>query len=301
MRTFLGVLTLPLLMLLSGSGCDFVDPETEPRLVVSCYVNAGEPLPSLFVHRTGRLDGPYQPRGEHAVTDARVELTFDHRSIPYQSDADVPGRYQPEAPNAVVPVGESFTLDVFWRQTGVQATSRIPPPVRVDSFTVDVAEHAVEAVFADSISRNVQQGFIYPVDVTLWWTDTTGTQADSTHWIHAQVNPPASFPSAVVGYFLRTSTVAPEERTERVGDRRRWTGVYGVPVESDTSRLPSHDLTVFLLRSHTDYARFATSRNTPEQREPVSNLSKGRGIVAGISLDSVTVNVDRTGLNEFVR
>ncbi len=283
------------------SACDTIGPETEPRLVVSCYVNAGEPLPSVSVHRTGRLDGPYRPRGRHAVTDAEVTLRFLDRSVPYRPSSQTPGRYEPQMPAAVIPVGERFELQVAWQDARVHAASRVPPPIQIDSLTVDVAENAVEAVFADSIGLNVKQGFMYPVDVTMWWTDTTETEADSTHWIHAQVNPPAAFPSAVVGYFLRTSSVVPEERTDRRGNRRKWTGVYGVPVASDTSALEPHDISIFLLRTHTDYARYATSRNTPEQREPVSNLSQGRGIVAGISFDSVSVRVDRMGLNASVR
>lgn len=296
-RFVLAALLLPMVVVLYVAGCDSLGGDTGHQLVVTCYVHAGEPLPSLSIHRTGRLDGPYRPRGAHAVSDAQVALNFEDQSVAYRPEAGRPGLYHPEIPNAAVPVGETFALEVFWQETNVRATSRIPPPISIDSFTVDVADHPVEAVFADSISRNVQQGYMYPVDVTLWWTDTTGTRADSTHWIHTQVNPPASFPSAVVGYFLRSSSVVPEERTEQMGKRRRWTGVYGVPVESDTSELPTHDISVFLLRTHTDYARFATSRNTPEQREPVSNLSQGRGIVAGIALDSVNVRIDRTGLN----
>ena len=281
--------------------CDMVGYETDERLVVSAFVHAGEPLPSISVHRTGALDAPYDPDGEHAVREANVDLRFDDRRIDYRPRPGAPGTYEPADPGVIIPPRRAFEVNVSWQENHVTAASRIPPLMRIDSMRFDVADHAVEAVFADSISRNVRQGYIYPVDVALWWTDTTGTQTDSLHWVHAQINPPESFPSAVLGYFLRTSSVIPEERTNGTGRRREWTGVYGVPVPSDTSSLPSHDVTIFLLRSHTDYARFATSRNTPEQREPVSNVSNGRGIVAGISIDSVHVSIEDEGTSKKIR
>ena len=48
---------------------------------------------------------------------------------------------------------------------------------------------------------------------------------------------------------------------------------------------------VSLLRSGPDYARFASSRDAPERREPVSNVRGALGIVAGISVDSLLLNV----------
>lgn len=300
MRSFAGPAAV-LLPLLVFSACDLVNSQTGHELVVTGFINTGEPLPSISVYRTGSLDGPHRPRGKHAVRDADVAIRFDGRSVDYRPRPGVPGEYEPSDPNAIVPSRQRFNLDVFWQDARVQAASRVPPSIEIDSMQVTVADKAIEAVFADSISRNVRQGYIYPVDVSMWWTDTTGTQTDSLHWIHAQINPPASFPSAVLGYFLRTSSVVPEERTEQSGRRREWTGVYGVPVPSDTSALPAHHISVFLLRSHTDYARFATSRKTPEQREPVSNLSDGRGIVAGISLDSTRVHIKAAGTSKRVR
>lgn len=285
-------------MLLLASGfmaCDTLEPVEEPRLVVTSFFNAGELLPQVVVRKTGALNKPYAPNGKHAVGNAQVTLQMADRKISYQPSASTPGVYLPADARMRVAPQASFKLEVQWQKSTAWADSRVPPLLAIDSFNVEVSDQAVEAVFADSLGPNLQRGFLYPVDVTLWWTDSTQTRSDSLYWIHAQINPPSSFPSAVVGYFLRTSAVFPEAEADKKGLRRKWTGVYGVPVPSATSKLPPHKISVYLLRSGTDYARFATSRKTPERREPISNVSNGRGIVAGTSMDSLEVQITING------
>ena len=59
--------------------------------------------------------------------------------------------------------------------------------------------------------------------------------------------------------------------------------------------LPAHHLKASLIRSGADYARFASSRDAPERREPITNVEGGLGIVAGVSVDSLVVAVSAGG------
>ena len=96
----------------------------------------------------------------------------------------------------------------------------------------------------------------------------------------------------MIDFFLLPGQILRERTATRAGsEQRTWTGVYAVPVESKDAALPAHTLRVAVLRSGQDYARFATSRDAPDQREPQSNITGGLGIVAGVSVDSLRIDV----------
>jgi hypothetical protein len=167
------------------------------------------------------------------------------------------------------------------------ASSRSPVSIALDSVRVTPSTSPVEAVFADSLGLAVGEGVIYPVTVTLFWT---APEAD-TAWVRARLRPPASFPSAIVDFVLDTDETRREAEFEGEGPVRRWRGTYAVPVESLDDALPPHALDVFVLRSGTDYARYALSRTDPSRREPVGNVRGGIGIVAGVAIDGRTLQV----------
>jgi len=169
----------------------------------------------------------------------------------------------------------------------------MPPPIHSTTLCFEASDHPIEAIFADSLGLTFQQGYLYPISVTLKWPASN----DSLLWIHALLQTPRHFPAAVVGFFLRTEQVILEHKltTEPEG-LRIWQGAYGVPVEHPTDSLPTHIIRGFLIRSYSAYAQFAATRKAPERREPASNIQGGRGIVAGMAIDSFQVMLTPTTL-----
>lgn len=279
--------------------CDTVEPEGPPRLVVEGYLDAGKPLPLLTLRQTRPLDVPYPDDATTAVADAEVQVALDGEAVAYRAVPGRPGQYAPAdvVPGRTVPARAAFRLDVRWRNRQAQAEGTVPPPIRIDSVQVRVPPEPVQAILldslylTDSLDVGVQEGYIYPVEVSLWWR--TEAAADSLYWIQTRLRPYTSFSSTVVDFFLRPEQVLQEQTIPRdPAGRRRWTGVYAVPVAAADAPLPSHNLQVALLRSGRDYARFAVSRDAPDRREPISNVTGALGIFAGISVDSLRVRVD---------
>lgn len=268
---------------LALAACDVVE-EPADRLVVEAFAETGAALPTITVRRTtalGDLDAA------PPVADALVTLAVSGEDVPYVSVADAPGQYRPLAFRATE-AGDELGLEVRWEERLVTATTVLPAPITLDSLRIEPAAAPVEAVFADSLGLNLEEGFIYSVDVTLYWTVP---EAD-TAWVRTRLRPPADFPSAVVDVLLETERIDEERAFGAAGGVRSWRGVYAVPVEAASDPLPPHELDVALLRSGEDYARYALSRTDPDRREPIGNVEGGLGIVAGIALDRRTVIVE---------
>lgn len=273
-----------LLLAVVLAACDVAEPESE-RIVVEAFVETGAALPTVVVRHTAALD---EPDAAPPVTDAEVLLTLDGEPILYQPVADAAGTYAAEV-EQTAEAGGAFMLDVVWQGQRAVALSRLPAPITLDSVRVTPSAAPVEAVFADSLGLEVQEGVIYPVTVTLFWT---APEAD-TAWVRTRLRPPASFPSAVVDFVLNTDDTQREmDYAVNEGDVvRQWSGTYAVPVETLDDPLPPHALDVFVLRSGSDYAEYALSRTDPDRREPVSNVTGGLGIAVGIAVDEETVQV----------
>ncbi len=285
-----------LLLAIGLAGCDTVVPGSEPVLVVEAFLQTDAPPPTIRLRQTGPLAGPYDPSGAQAVTDASVTLYLDTLIIPYRADPSAPGYYRPVRSDLLLLPEATFTLEIIWHGRLIRAHDALPPPIRIDSLQVSFPDTPVPAVlldslvFNDSLAIGARQGYLYPVEVTLWWRSPD--DPDSTYWVRPHLKPDVPFSSVVVDLFLRTEQVLLERQcaTDSNG-RRRWTGVYAVPVDSARAPLPAHTLRVALLRSGRAYARFAATREFPERREPVSNVEGGLGIVAGIALDSLRLTV----------
>ncbi len=289
------------LTLSAAVGCDAVEPVAEARLVVEAFLEADKPLPPLMLRHTGPLSAPYDPAGA-GINDAEVALEIDGRKITYRPDEATEGRYLPEAAGTKTAARTAFHLNVRWQRQTVTAAGTIPPPISLDSVRVRASERPVQAVLLDSLNLGIdslsvdvssRQGFIYPVEVTLWWTvDFDETGPDSLYWVETKLQPRTAFSSTIIDFFLLSEQILRERDLPRdARGRRSWTGVYAVPVDAQAAPLPPHELKVALLRSGQDYARFATSRDAPERREPISNVMGGLGIVAGVSVDSLRVHV----------
>lgn len=295
-------LLLVLVAVVLAAGCDTVEPEGGPVLVVEGYLDAGKPLPRLVLRHTLPLSEV--PRYEMAaVSDASVTLMLDGHEIPYHAIDGRPGHYEPAvgAGVATVPPRALFELAAMWEGQQVSASGRVPPAITIDGVEVVVPEAPVEAVLLDSLfsfdvpGGEVRTGYIYPIEVTVFWKmDFAETDADSLYWVRTQLRPQAAFAVGASDFFLRPEQIIREGTLPLGADgRRRWTGVYAVPVADAASPLPEHRLRVSLLRSFPDYARFASSMDAPERREPISNVEGGLGIVAGVSIDSLSLPVAR--------
>lgn len=300
-------LRLLAILALVGSGvllgaCDTLEHTDPDVLVIEGFLDAGKPLPEFTIRHTGALDAPYTMDGA-GVSDATVVLGLNGNAIVYFPVPGSPGLYAPQVgATESIPERSTFTLDVRHQDMLASVSGDVPPAITIDSIQISVTDHPVEAVLLDSLrldslDTGIYQGFIYPVEVSLFWSqDNVLPGPDSLYWIRAQLKPFLSFPSRVVDYFLRQEQIVREDQLAFDGNgSRRWTGVYAVPVTAETDSLPDHDVKVSLLRSGGDYARFASSRDAPERREPLSNIDGAIGIVTGISVDSVRVLVSGTG------
>ena len=289
-----GILLIAALALV---GCDTVEPTEEAQLVVEGFFDAGRPLPVVTLRQSRPLDVSYLADAGTAVTGASVQVQMGEETIRYRARPGHPGQYEPTTSTGRAVRGRApLAMEVHWQDQHAYARDTVPPSIVLDSVRVQVPEEPVESVLLDSLrldapNSELREGFVYPVEVTLWWKGARPAR-DSSYWVRPHLKPDASFSSTAVDFFLRQDEVL-HERTLASSENSyvHWTGVYAVPVESREAAFPDHRLRVSLLRSTSVYARFARSREAPERREPVSNVEGALGIVAGISVDSVWVSV----------
>ena len=215
----------------------------------------------------------------------------------YAADPLHPGLFRPVVePGIVAEPGAAFSLNVEWNGERASAGGTVPPPIRIMSAEIVVPDEPVSAVLldslllSDSLAVGAYKGFIYPIEVTLTWEPVDDPGAE--FWVRAQLRPYSGFSSTVVDFFLRSEAIFPEDGSSAndSGDRT-WTGVYAVGVNAGDEPVPEHNLRVAIIRSGRDYARFASSRDTPERREPLSNLDGAIGIFTAISVDSTRIRV----------
>jgi len=272
-------------------GCDSVSDDAEV-VVVESFLESGQPLPDVRVSRTTAIGAS---RSSPVVGNALVVMELNGRPFEYTL-SEASGRYIPPPGAPIVSPGAEFRLQVLAGSDRVSASGLVPPPVSIDSIRVSIPSAPISAVFLDSLSIPLDSlasglpsrtGFIYPIDVTMWWHPTGGTTTG--YWIETSLDPVEEFSSVLVDFFLLPSAVLEEPLGSR--EQLSWTGLYAVPVDTEDDPLPEHDLKVSLLRSTLDYARFALSSRDPERREPDGNVAGGIGIVAGISLDTLRVRV----------
>jgi len=292
-----------LLLVLGIGACDTVHPSREGTLVIESFLRAGQALPPVWVARTWSINTKSIP-GSGGIAGADVELVLDGQTYRYSDAPDSAGLYVPDVPDhsAFVSPMSVFLLRV--RHDGQEATAGgfIPPLITLSNVHVTVPDEAIEAVFLDSLdigidslnlSVDARKGFIYPVQVDLSWDPPeTGAEASGTFWIETLLKPRTEFSSSIVDFFLLPKQILPEEAAEiGPGQTHHWRGVYAVPVDMADSPLPEHGLEVFLLRGDQQFAKFETSRDTPERREPETNVQGGIGFVGGIAVDSLSLIV----------
>lgn len=280
-----------------GAGCDFAASSDPSTLVVEAFLLSGQPLPPLQLRQTRALGDPVPPGDStaDAATGASVRVAIGADTVAY-APGETPGTYVPTesllvAPNAV------FWVEVRWQDERATASGRVPPPIAIDQTCLSIPDEAVEAILVDSLRRDsldipAEQGFIYPIDVTIDWASASST---TETWVRTGVQPSADFSSGVVELFLQPIEVDRETdfSVESGGLRRAWTGVYAVSVDSADQVLPEHEITVSLTRGDSAFASYATTRTDPERREPVSNVNGAVGIATSIALDTARIVVNQ--------
>lgn len=282
-------------VLIGWIGCDSVTPVDSSLLVVEGFLNTDAPLPEISVHRTLSPDEGYSNVGA-AVTTADVDLVLGGEAVSYTSDGERPGTYVPARSDVRTAAGVSYSFRVRWEGSDVETRGVLPPVIEIEDVNLHVPEEPVSAVFldslalGDSLTTGAYTGYIYPIEVVVTWDDPAPVSSDS--WVRAQLKPYAAFSSTVVDLFLKSDEVQHEQELGS-GDegKRSWTGVYAVGVSDADAPLPEHLLRVSLVRSGEDYARFATSRDNPGRREPISNLGGAAGIFTAVSVDSLHLSV----------
>ena len=281
-------------------GCDSIEPEDHTFLVVQGFLEANEPLPEIILKQTTALNQDLTTEPERPVFDATVQLTLNGTSIPYRPSLTTPGAYEPASQTApIIPPTAAFSIDFEWMNQKAHAAGIIPDTINLDSIQVRIPPSPVTAILVDTLrldtpSVGARSGYIFLVEVDLWWTtpQPATTIPDSTFWIETRLRPQIEFSSKVLDVFLLSEEVQPEENIiSDTFSRKSWTGVYAVPVEDSLSSIPDHSLSIQLLRGTTDYALFSASRNNPERREPISNVEGAIGIVTGISLATKHVEI----------
>lgn len=300
-RPLVGSVLLAAALLLFAR-CDLMEPTEERQLVVEAFFVSEEPLGPIML-RTTRPLAASEADDTAAATGAEVTLELDGQHVTYRPVDGAPGRYAPDT-SVTVATGDSFTLTARWEGQTATASGTVPRPIVIEETQVAVPDTPVEAILVDSLRRDsldipAEQGFIYPIEVTVSWAaDFPEVGPDSAYWMRTQLRPYESVESGsrVVNFFLQPEEVFRERAVHRSGDRRQWTGVYAVPVEEEDEPLPSHELRVALIRGDSAYAAFATSRSDPERREPISNVRGAVGIATAIALDSVRVQVGADGV-----
>ena len=305
LRALGGVLLMAGLILVLGR-CDLANPTEPQSLVVEAFFTTDRPLPSITLRRTRPLDAPGS-RDDNAAAGAAIEVVLDGESLSYEEQDARPGLYVPEATLGTVPADVPWALTVEWRDEIARAQGRTPPPIDLGEVCVEVPDAPVQAVRVDSLRRDsldipAEQGYLYPINVSVRWpAGTLPPGADTTHWVRPQLRPDtAEFSSRVVNFFLEPVDVRREDQFRTRNGQRAWRGVYAVPVAGRTSALPGHDLTVTIARGDTAFAAFARSRDDPERREPVSNVEGGLGIATAVAIDSLRRTVEGTGKQCYV-
>ncbi|MEM1093826.1 MAG: DUF4249 family protein [Bacteroidota bacterium] len=285
-------LGIVLCVVVGGAACDSGGPGAEEQLVIEAFIEAAPSMPRVVVRRSGSLDDRYSLEDalvdgatvRARTTDGARLFTQGARGI-YIADTGLRER-------------TPFTIEVEQDGRQARASGLIPPRIALDSIEVRVPEVPVEAVLLegfnlDSLGVTLDEGFIYPIEVTLRWSRPPDySPADSMYWIQTRLAPVVPFTATVLDFFLLAEEVFSEQTAwQPQAQQYEWTGVYAILVDARTTPLPIHDVDIGLVRSTEAYARFARTRADRDRREPISNVTGGLGIVAGIALDSVRTRV----------
>ena len=278
------------------AACDASGPPFAPGLAVEGIVETGDAAP-VVVLRQARAPGD---PGDDAADGAAATFSVD--GLPVALVGLGQGRYRAVLP-APLAAGQQIALSARWDGApAVSAVTRVVAPMRLDSVRVRRTSLPVRAALIDAFGLDpalvaelvTREGFVYPVTVTAYWQTPPGAPpsetGDDAPWVRIALRPSAT---AAVRFFFPPEAVEAEARTTATpGGGRQTRLTYVVEAASATAPLTAHRLRVAVVRGGAAYARFIETRGAPERREPVSNVTGGRGLFAAVSTDSVRVTVE---------
>lgn len=280
------LLLLPLVLV----GCDALEEAPRQPLIVEAFFVPGEPLPMIRVARAAGLASG----APAAVADAdAVDVTFEGRTIAYAWN----GEGYVASAGDTVRAGGVYRVSVRAGGDVATATARVPTRLRLTDLRVIPSDTTVRVVLLDTLrfdttATGAREALVYPVLVDAEWKRASG---DSSSWIRVSVLPSRVIGSRIASFFFPNEVVARERSfesgTPAAGELAVWSGGYAVPMDSVTGGRPAHRVKVSVVRGEEAYARFVGSSDAPERREPVGNVTGGRGLVVGLSLDSVVVSL----------
>ncbi len=272
------------------AGCDALEEVPRQPLILEAYFVPGEPLPAIRVARAAGLS-----TGTPSVVDDadQVEVAYEGGVVLYAWDGE---GYAPSVDDTVR-AGVAYRVSVSAGGDVATATARVPPRLRLTDLRVTPSDTTVRAVLLDTLrfdttAIGAREALVYPVLVDAEWRPASG---DTSSWIRVSVLPSQVIGSRIVSFFFPNEVVARERSFDSgifaTGALAVWSGGYAVPVDAATGGRPAHRVKVSVVRSEEAYARFVGSSDAPERREPVGNVTGGRGLVVGLSLDSVVVSL----------
>lgn len=104
-------------------------PAPAPELVVDAVLLVGQPLPPLYLRRSGSAAAPY----DHAalgVSGARVAIRGPEQRHAYAADPDSAGKYLPLAGHRVV-AQTTYALEIEVGDENLRASTTTPPPLHL--------------------------------------------------------------------------------------------------------------------------------------------------------------------------
>lgn len=292
-RTHIFLLALVLISLVAG--CDIAPPSYDRSLVVEAWFDTAAPMPPVRITTTRSLTDALIP--EPAPPGTQLKVVMADRIITYERSMDAPLWFLPvDSGGPPANAGALFDVRVDAPETSLRASGMMPPKVTLQDIHVSAPDRPISAVLIDSLNVgldslnlavNATTGYIYPVQVSLTWEDDS-----FDGWMETRLQPENAFSSSLIDFFLLPSEVFTESSARHLGNGSlQWEGVYAVPVGTPDSPLPAHSLRVVLRRGDDRFARFITSREAPDRREPVTNVNGGLGFIGGVSTDSIRVDV----------
>ena len=155
-----------LLALTFLAACDSADPgDFEEEYVVESYLIAGEPLPSVHLSRTSRVNQTYDFTAL-AIREApmRLELLADDGSVEasysYREDPDSLGVYFPEDLNAVAEPLRTYRIDITvpGANDRITATTVVPDTFRLVDATLSEVVYQSSEQLELTVTRSRSPG-----------------------------------------------------------------------------------------------------------------------------------------------
>ena len=201
-----------LLMVVAGvvcTACDSTTPAQKEQLVVEAFLEAAPHPLRVVLRRSAAPDAPYLLDGQE-LNDATVQIRTEDEVIPLEPAGG--GAYVPAATDGLRE-RLRFVVEADWAGQRATAVGQIPPRIQLGGIAVEVPEAPVEAIFLDgfnldSLGVTIDEGFVYPIEVTLWWErPADAVPADSSYWIQTRLAPVVPFSSTVLDFFLLAEAV----------------------------------------------------------------------------------------------